>query len=121
MAFTYDATLATNLSKVRFLVPDTDSTAYDLADAEIEYMLDRVGHNVTEAAAQCCEQVSRNYAVRGMKEKSGVFAARAKELRASVPSAGASAVTMTKSDGYSETNVASEYQRRTYRWWWKRD
>jgi hypothetical protein len=98
MAFTYDATLSTDLAKVRFLIPDTEASAYDLTDAEIGYVLTRAS-DATEAAAQCCEQISRNYAIRGMATRSSTFADRAKELRLSVattdPFSAAAAYTVT--------------------------
>ena len=58
MAFTYD--LTTNVGKVRLTIPDNDSTAYDLEDAEISYFLGVVGNNVTAAAVKCCRWLARS-------------------------------------------------------------
>lgn len=117
MAFSYH--IDTDRGKVRFLIPDFTSTAYDLQDEEIDYLLSRAGSNVTEAAAQGCEQISRRYAVKGMNDKADTFAARAKELRANVSGSMAS-ITMDKEDGYSQSTSDGEYEPRTWRWTYRK-
>ena len=49
MAFTYS--LSTNRGKVRLLIPDTNSEAYELEDEEVDYFLTVRGNNVKAAAA----------------------------------------------------------------------
>ena len=119
MAFTYD--LATARGKVRFLVPDNDSASYLLEDAEIDYLLGLVGSNVKAAAADCCDQLARRFALKptfsadGLSvsngERANTFAARAKELRAT--QGAVSSVTLNRSDGYSEEATDGEYESRT--------
>lgn len=120
MSFTYD--LDTALGQVRFLVPDNDSDAYDLEDAEIEYMLTQVGGNVKAAAVSACKWLARKYSKKATFSADGLsiqhsqraaeFAARAKELEVELLG-GISSVTIEREDGYSEAGVASEYQRQS--------
>ena len=119
MAFTYD--LATALGKVRFLVPDNDSTSYLLEDAEITYLLGLVGNNVKAAAADCCDQLARRFALKptfsadGLSvsngERANTFAARAKELRATQNAW--SSITLNRTDGYEDEATDTEYEDRT--------
>ena len=118
MSFTYD--LDTALGQVRFLVPDNDANAYDLQDAEIEYMLDQVGNNVKAAAVSACKWLARKYSKKANFSADGLsiqhsqraaeFAARAKELEVELLG-GISSVAIERQDGYSEVAATSEYQR----------
>jgi len=120
MAFTY--TLTTDLGKVRLLIPDNDSTAYDLEDDEIEYFLTARGDNVTAAASDCCALLARQFAKLSSFSADGLsvqygqraqnYAAQATALAAK-SQGGMSTVSITREDGYSETAVDSEYQSRT--------
>lgn len=119
MAFSYD--LSTDIGKVRFLIPDNDSTAYDLEDAEIEYLLEQRGDSVNAAAVDCCKWLARMYAKKATfsdagfsihhTERAEAFAKRAAELAAEV-SGSYSTVSITRSDGYSEEATDSEYESR---------
>ena len=71
MAFTYD--LATNIGKVRLLVPDNDSTAYDLQDAEIDYFLTDVGGSVKGAAVRACHWLARKYSKKATFSAAGLY------------------------------------------------
>jgi hypothetical protein len=115
MAFTYD--LTTNRGKVRFLIPDTDSAAYDLSDAEVDYFLADKGA-VKPAAIAACKWLARKYAkmvsfsADGLSVQAGqraqTYAERAKELVAE--EGGWGVVTMDKEDGYSDAgDDTSEY------------
>jgi len=120
MSFSYD--LATNLGQVRLLIPDVDSTAYDLEDEEITYFLAQVGSNVKAAAVQACNWLARKYAKKvsfnadGLRvdnqQRAAEFAARAKELKAEMMG-GMSAVSLTRSDGYTENATTDDYENRT--------
>lgn len=120
MAFTYD--LSTNAGKVRLLIPDNDSSAYELQDAEIEYFLEQAGSNVKAAAVQACRWLSRKYAQKVSFEADGlrvdhskraeVFAARAQELAREL-AGGMSAPTLSREDGFSDAASTSEYSSRT--------
>lgn len=118
MAFTYD--LTTNVGKVRFLIPDNDSTAYDFEDAEITHLLTLAGSNITGAAIKGCRQLARKYAKRATlvtdgrgqayAMRSNDLAKRADELEAS-ELGGMSALTLTRQDGYHDESTTSEYER----------
>ena len=119
MAFTYD--LATNRGKVRFLVPDSDSTAPYLTDAEIDHCLSESG-TVKAAAVMACNWLARRFAQRATftadglnvqnSQRAEAFAARAKELMCELQG-GMSTVTVDRDDGYHEAAVEdSEYDRR---------
>jgi hypothetical protein len=120
MAFTYD--LSTAIGKVRLLVPDNNSTSYLLEDDEIDYFLAQRGSNAKAAAADCCDQLARQFALKpsfsadGLSvsngERANTFAARARELRGSMMSA-VSSVTLNRSDGYEDEATTSEYEDRT--------
>lgn len=126
MAFTYNlgVTNATALliSKVRLLIPDNVSTAYELEDDEIQYFLDEYGNDVKAAAAGCCEQLSRMYAQRATftadgfsiqhSQRAELWAKRAAELSSSVGGA-VSSVTLTREDGYSDASADSDYETST--------
>ena len=107
MAFTYD--LGTNIGKVRFWVPDNNSSSYLLQDDEITYVLGLVGNNVIAAAADLCDQMARYFAQQATFSADGLsvqnharaesFAARAKELRERQKESYTS-VSVTRDDGY---------------------
>jgi len=117
MSFTYD--LSTNVGKVRLMIPDNDSTAYDLQDAEIEYFLEQEGNSVIYAAIACCQWLARKYAKQatfsadGMSfqasQRAQLFAERARELREQTESWGT--FDIDREDAFSEAS-ASEYTRR---------
>lgn len=117
MTFTYD--LTTNRGKVRFLIPDADSTSYELQDAEVDYFLTRAGSNVNAAAVEACMWLSRKYATKpsfsadGLSIQNGqraqTYADRAKELQVQALG-GVTSVTITREDGYSEAATSSEYE-----------
>jgi hypothetical protein len=120
MAFTYD--LATNRGKVRFIVPDTDSTAPYLTDVEIDHCLNEAG-TVKAAAVMACNWLARRFAQRATftadgltvqnSQRAEAFAARAKELMREMQGA-MTAVTVDRDDGYHEAAVDdSEYEKRT--------
>lgn len=120
MAFTYD--LTTNRGKVRFLIPDNDSAAYDLEDAEVDYCLTETGSNIIAAAVKACKQLSRKYAKRvsfsadgasfQMSQRAEVFAARARELELEM-TGGFSTADLDREDGYSENATTGDYPSRT--------
>ena len=63
MAFTYDATLDTNLDRVRFLLQDTVNTTARpalLDDGEITWIL-TVEANIYMAAAMCADALATRY------------------------------------------------------------
>jgi hypothetical protein len=118
MSFTY--VLTTSIGKVRLLVPDNDSTAYDLEDDEIQYFLTQAGSSVNSAAVKACMWLARKYAKKASFSADGlsiqhgararIFAERAKELQGDANGYMA-AVTLEKQDGYSEKTGATEYER----------
>lgn len=120
MAFTYD--LTTNVGKVRLTIPDNDSTAYDLEDAEISYFLGVVGNNVTAAAVKCCRWLARKYSKKvsftadGLTmqhtQRAAEFAQRADELESELYG-GISTSTLIRSDGYSDATATNDYEDRT--------
>lgn len=126
MAFTYNlsSTVAATLllSKVRLLIPDNDSTAYDLADDEITYFLGTVGNNVTAAAVKCCRWLARKYSKKvsftadGLTmqhtQRAAEFAKRADELESELYG-GISTSTLIRSDGYSDATATNDYEDRT--------
>jgi hypothetical protein len=117
MSFSY--LLATSIGKVRLLIPDNDSTAFDLEDDEITYFLGQAGSSVNGAAVKACMWLARKYAKKASFSADGlsiqhgqratIFAERAKELQAESDGYMA-AVTLEKQDGYSEKAGASEYE-----------
>lgn len=121
MAFTY--LLGTNRGKVRLLVPDTNSEAYELEDEEIDYFLTVRGNNVKAAAVDACRWLSRKYAQQANWTADGVqfsgatraeqYAQRAAELAAEM-AGGIASLTLDRTDGYSEeaSKRASEYEHR---------
>lgn len=69
MAFTYDATLATNRDRVRFLLQDTTNTTARpnlLDDGEIAWVLTTEA-NIYMAAAICADALASRF--RGLKSK----------------------------------------------------
>lgn len=62
MAFTYDLSSGTDLSKVRLLVPDNNSVSYIFEDDEIEAFLSIEG-NVKRATAMALETIAANEAL----------------------------------------------------------
>lgn len=116
MSFTY--VLTTDLGRTRFLIPDKDSTSYDLEDDEITYFLASYG-TVTAAAVAACQWLARKYAKQatftadGLSYQAGQraqeFAARAKELQTATQG-GIGSVPLTKEDGYSEAVTTTDYQ-----------
>lgn len=120
MTFTYS--LSTNRGKCRLLIPDNAATAYDLEDDEIDYFLSERGSNIKAAAADACQWLARKYAklstfsADGLSvqhsQRSDTYAARAKELLASLQG-GISTVTIAREDGYSEAAGDTEYDSRT--------
>ena len=121
MAYTYD--LTTDTGKVRLLVPDNDSSNYELEDAEIEYFLDQAGDNARAAAVSACRWLARKYAKLATFKADGlevqhskraeVYAARADELATEVGGS-ISLITLDKQDGYHDENGdLTDYQSRT--------
>lgn len=116
MAFSYDLTM--NRGKVRFLIDDADYSDYELEDAEIDYFLTRSGSNVNAAAIEACFWLARKYAKKASftadgltiqnGQKAQIFAERARELQIQAIG-GATSVTITREDGYSEAGTGSEY------------
>ena len=119
MAFTYD--LSTNRGKVRLLIPDTNSEAYELEDAEVDYFLTVRGNNVKAAAVDACRWLSRKYAQQANWTADGVqfsgatraeqYARRAAELAAEM-AGGIASLTLDRVDGYSEEadDTETEYK-----------
>ncbi len=70
MAFTYggDPT-ASSLAKVRFLIGDTDSTDYELEDAEINFMVSEFDDAYT-AASFCADIIAGKFARQADTSKS---------------------------------------------------
>lgn len=64
MAFTYDSSLSTDLSRVRLAYGDTDSADALLTDEEIAALMVLEGSaaGVNRWAARCCEAVSMRFA-----------------------------------------------------------
>lgn len=63
MAFTYGGDpSASGLAKVRFLLSDTNSSDYELEDAEINYLLSEWDNDVYDAAAAGAEVVAGKFA-----------------------------------------------------------
>lgn len=116
MAFTYS--LDTARGKVRFLIPDTDLNNYELENDEIDYFLTRTGSVVNAAAIEACFWLARKYAKKASftadgltiqnGQKAQIFAERARELQIQAIG-GATSVTITREDGYSEAGTGSEY------------
>ena len=117
MSFTY--LLNTKIGAVRLLIPDNESTDYDLEDDEITYFLTESGNSVNGAAVKACFWLARSYAKRasftadGLSiqhgQRASIYAARAKELQAEAEGY-MTAVTLDRQDGYSEKAGASEYE-----------
>ena len=116
MAFTY--VLTTSIGQVRLLIPDNDSTSYDLEDAEITYFLDQVAEYVNGAAVLACGHLARKYAklvgftadgatVR-YGERAKQFAERAAELAMS-SQGGMSSVTLNRTDGFEDQAASDDY------------
>lgn len=61
MAWTYDTTLETELSQVRLLIGDTESTQPQLTDEELTFLIDSEG-NIYRAAAAACRALMAEYA-----------------------------------------------------------
>ena len=118
MGFTY--VLTTAIGKVRFLIPDDDSAAYDLEDDEITYLLTLAGSNVTSAAVKGCRLLSRKYAKRATLVtdargqayalRSSDLAKRADELEKG-EMGGMASVELSRQDGYHDESTLSEYER----------
>jgi hypothetical protein len=118
----YSYVLTTAVGKVRLLIPDNDSTSYDLQDEEISYLLTERGNNVKAAAADACNWLARKYAkmvsfsADGLSvqhtQRAQAFRERAMEL-AAASQGGMSSVGIKRSDGYSENATDSEYESRT--------
>jgi len=120
MSFSYDLTTA--LGQVRFMLDDTEATAYELEDAEITWMLAQRGSNVKATAVDACNWLARKYAKLASFSADGLsvqygqraqnYAERAKELAASAQG-GMGSVPLTREDGYSVEAGDSEYESRT--------
>jgi len=122
---TIETSLATSIGQVRFLVDDTDTTTYDLEDAQITYMLAQVGNNVKAAAVAACRWLARRYAKKvtfdadGLRmdysKRAEVYAARAKELQAELQG-GITSVDLDREDAFHtwnpQTDDVSEYRDR---------
>lgn len=116
MAFTYS--LSTNRGKVRLLIPDTNSEAYELEDEEVDYFLTVRGNNVKAAAVDACRWLARKYAQQANWSADGVqfsgatradaYAQRAAELAAEM-AGGMSSVAITRTDGFSDAATDGEY------------
>jgi hypothetical protein len=115
MGFTYS--LTTSIGKVRLLIPDNNSAAYYLEDAEIQYFLDEAGSSVKGAAIAACKWLARKFATMVSFEADGTriehserataFAARAKELQAEL-FGGMTSLDLTRTDGYHEYSPTAE-------------
>ena len=83
--FTYD--LATNVGKVRMLIADTDATAHDFADEEVEAALEQEGDSLKRGAALLLLVLASNRARLAVSVKRGAVSEDltkvAVELRAS--------------------------------------
>lgn len=120
MAFTYD--LSTSVGKVRLLVPDNDSAAYDLQDDEISYFLTQAGASVEGAAVKACKWLARKYSKKATFSADGLsmqhtaraqeFAKRAAELEMEL-FGGITAVTLDKQDAYHDEATQTDYESRT--------
>jgi len=121
VAFTYDLAATGDdllVSKVRLEIPDTDSVAYELEDAEILYYLDTVGNSILRAAVKCCRQLARKYAQKhnftadgvtvNMAARAEAFSKRADELERSI-NGGISSIDLDRQDGWSDEAADSEY------------
>lgn len=64
MAFTYDSSLSTDLSRVRLTYGDTDADDALLTDEEIAALMaiEGSGAGVDRWAARCCEVIARHFA-----------------------------------------------------------
>ena len=115
MSFTYDLSSSDSTTKrrseVRLYIPDNDSNAYELEDAELDVFIADAGQNVLAAAALACEWLSRKYAqtptftADGLRvdnsKRSDAFAKRAMELRAMM-SGSISSIAIDRQDGYAD-------------------
>jgi hypothetical protein len=120
MAFTYD--LTTNVGKVRLLVPDNDSAAHDLEDAEISYFLTQTGASVEGAAVRACKWLARKYSKKASFSADGLsmqhtaraqeFAKRAAELESEL-FGGMVVADIDRQDGYSDEAAQTDYDSRT--------
>jgi hypothetical protein len=63
VSFTYSVDLDEDLSRVRFLVGDTNSASVKFQDEELTYLLDTLG-NVNDAAAAAIDGLIAKYADR---------------------------------------------------------
>jgi len=121
VAFTYDLTESGDAlawSKIRLLIPDNDSTDYELEDAEVDYFYDAAGGNITAAAIACCKWLARKYAkiasftADGLtfhgSERAKIYAERAAELAAAVDG-GLAIATLERADKYAEEAEDTEY------------
>ena len=83
--FTYD--LSTNVGMVRMLIADTDATAHDFADEEVEAALEQEGDSLKRAAALLLLVLASNRARLAVSVKRGAVSEDltkvAAELRAS--------------------------------------
>ena len=61
MSFDYDIGLADNISKVRSLIDDTDSEAFEFPNETIQAYLDGNLDNIYKTAANCCKVLSVRY------------------------------------------------------------
>jgi len=117
MSFSY--VLTTSIGKVRLLIPDNDSTNYDLEDDEITYFLGQAGASVNGAAVTACNWLARKYAKKAAfsadglsiqnSQRASLFAQRAAELQAEADGH-MTAVTLDRQDGYSDKAGLSEYE-----------
>lgn len=98
MAFTYDGTLDTNREKVRLEIGDTDSTAAQFTDAEIDYFLAKDA-SVIGAAILACKALIAKYArqvnrkVGDLSIDAGERVAHYKELLATLTADGLQTIT----------------------------
>lgn len=116
MAFTYD--ISTNRGKVRHLIPDQDSSNYELDDTEIDWHLTERGNNVKAAAVDACRWLARKYAQQfsfsadgvnvQLAQRAEMFARRAAELARELGGAYGT-ITLDREDGYSEQADDTEY------------
>ena len=61
MSFTYNISLTDSISKVRSLLDDVDSEAYDFEDETIQAYLDINSDNIYKAASSLCKVLSVRY------------------------------------------------------------
>lgn len=73
MAFTYDESLSTNLSKVRFNIQDTVQASAAFTDGEVNGILSQVGNDVNRASARLLLILAANKAKLAVRRSAGDY------------------------------------------------